>query len=81
MQLIQAVKNLWPQLLALLIALHALLGAINAVLPANKDPGWLRKLVDLLGALPQDGMKGAWGGYSPPLMRSRPDPDNNEEKK
>lgn len=65
------IKAHWAQILAILAAIHTLLGAVNALIPAEKSPSWLRYIIDRLGALPQPGMKGALGRYSPPFMGSR----------
>lgn len=69
---IDTIKTYWPLVLAVLTALHALLGAINALIPPGKVPAWFRFIIDRLGALPQPGMKGALGKYNPPFMGSRP---------
>ena len=70
-ELLETLKNYWPQILGLLAALHALLGAINDFIPHDKVPAWFSFLLDHLGALPKKGMEGRMGWYSPPFAGSR----------
>jgi hypothetical protein len=67
-------KAHWPQILAILAAIHTLLGAVNALLPADKSPSWLRYIIDRLGAFSQPGMKGTVGKWKLPFKASLKSP-------